>query len=305
MELTQLKYFIRLAEVLNFTEASKQLFITQSTLSQSIRQTESELGTPLFERIGKKVYLTDAGQAFLPYARQSIAETETGIQKLRDMQQIYKGELRIGVIYSLCPMLAESIVRFTKEYPDIKLILTQSTSINDMTTMLRDNEVDFALAYKLDALSALTEKIDLCPDPLCVIVHSRSPLAFQQKISIEALTHYPLALLKSGSYTRNVIEKVASQSGITLQPMAEINDTNLLLQMVRTGDWISILSQHSVDSLPDLKAVPLKEKGGEMNVCLFQLKGRYKKLATQKFIEIIQKINSRRNLQGESHTNIL
>lgn len=91
MELTQLRYFIRLAEVLNFTEASKQLFITQSTLSQSIRQTESELGTPLFERIGKKVYLTDAGQAFLPYARQSIIETETGIQKLRDMQQIYKG----------------------------------------------------------------------------------------------------------------------------------------------------------------------------------------------------------------------
>ena len=141
MELTQLRYFIRLAEVLNFTEASKQLFITQSTLSQSIRQTESELGTPLFERIGKKVYLTDAGQAFLPYARQSIIETETGIQKLRDMQQIYKGELRIGVIYSLCPMLAESIVRFSKEYPGIKLILTQSTSINDMTTMLHNNEV--------------------------------------------------------------------------------------------------------------------------------------------------------------------
>lgn len=293
MELTQLKYFIRLAEVLNFTEASKQLFITQSTLSQSIRQTESELGTPLFERIGKKVYLTDAGEAFLPYARQSIIETETGIQKLRDMQQVYKGELRIGVIYSLCPMLAESVVRFTKEYPDIKLVLTQSTSISDMTTMLRENEVDFALAYKLDALSALTEKIDLCPDPLCVIVHKRSPLASQSKISIQALTHYSLALLKSGSYTRNVIEKVAMKNGITLQPMAEINDTNLLLQMVCTGNWISILSQHSVDSMPDLKAIPLKEKGGEMCVCLFLLKDRYKKLATLRFIEIIQKINSR------------
>ncbi len=296
MELTQLRYFIRLAEVLNFTEASKQLFITQSTLSQSIRQTESELGTPLFERIGKKVYLTDAGQAFLPYARQSIIETETGIQKLRDMQQIYKGELRIGVIYSLCPMLAESIVRFSKEYPGIKLILTQSTSINDMTTMLHNNEVDFALAYKLDALSSLTEKIDLCPDPLCVIVHRRSPLASQQKISIQVLTHYPLALLKSGSYTRNVIENVASRSGISLQPMAEINDTNLLLQMVRTGDWISVLSQHSVDNQPDLKAVPLKEKGGEMHVYLFQLKGRYKKLVTRKFIEIIQKVMSQNNL---------
>ena len=91
MELTQLKYFIRLAEILNFTEASRLLFITQSTLSQSIRQTEGELGIQLFERIGKKVYLTDVGQAFLPFARQAIIETETSIQKLRDMQQIYKG----------------------------------------------------------------------------------------------------------------------------------------------------------------------------------------------------------------------
>lgn len=292
MELTQLKYFIRLAEVLNFTEASRQLFITQSTLSQSIRQTEGELGMLLFERIGKKVYLTDAGQAFLPFARRAVAETETGIQKLRDMQQIYKGELRIGVIYSLCPMLAESIVRFSKEYPEIKLILTQSTSINDMATLLNENEVDFALAYKTDTFSSLREGVDLFPDPLCLIVHQRSPLASLKTVSIEASTHYSLALLKPGSYTRKMIDKMAAESGIALRPMAEINDTNLLLQMVRTGDWVSILSQHSVDGHPELRAVPLKEKGGNMQVSLLQLKGRYKKMAAQKFIEIIQKTTS-------------
>lgn len=296
MELTQLKYFIRLAEILNFTEASRQLFITQSTLSQSIRQTEGELGIQLFERIGKKVYLTDAGQAFLPFARQAIMETETGIQKLRDMQHIYKGELRIGVIYSLCPMLAQSIVRFSKEYPGIKLILTQSTSINDMTTMLHENEVDFALAYKLDTFSPSTEVVDLFPDPLCLIVHQRSPLASLKRISIQALTHYPLALLKPGSYTRKMIEKIATESGISLQPMAEINDTNLLLQMVHTGDWISILSQHSVDSHPELRAVPLKEKGGNMQVSVLQLKGRYKKTVAQKFIEIIQDTTSHKKV---------
>lgn len=259
MELTQLKYFIRLAEVLNFTEASRLLFITQSTLSQSIRQTEGEL----------------------------------------DMQQIYKGELRIGVIYSLCPMLAESIVRFSKEYPEIKLILTQSTSINDMTIMLHENEVDFALAYKLDTFSSLIEVVDLFQDPLCLIVHQRSPLALLQRVSIQALTHYPLALLKSGSYTRNIIEKMATQCGVSLQPMAEINDTNLLLQMVRTGDWITILSLHSVDNNPELRAIPLKDKGGNMQVSLLQLKGRYKKMAAQKFIEIIQKVIYHKNLQDK------
>ena len=89
-----------------------------------------------------------------------------------------------------------------------------------------------------------------------------------------------------------MIEKIAMESGISLQPMAEINDTNLLLQMVHTGDWISILSQHSVDSHPELRAVPLKEKGGNMQVSLLQLKGRYKKMVAQKFIEIIQDTTS-------------
>lgn len=74
-----------------------------------------------------------------------------------------------------------------------------------------------------------------------------------------------------------MIEKVAMQSGFSLQPMAEINDTNLLLQMVRTGDWISILSQHSVDGHPELRAIPLKEKGGSMQVSILQSKGRYEK----------------------------
>lgn len=67
MELTPLKYFVKLADVLSFTEASKELFITQSTLSLSIKQLEEELGVTLFDRIGKKIYLTDAGRDFLDW----------------------------------------------------------------------------------------------------------------------------------------------------------------------------------------------------------------------------------------------
>ena len=68
MELSQIRYFVKLAELLNFTEASKELFITQSTLSISIKQLEEELGVRLFDRIGKKVFITESGTAFLDYA---------------------------------------------------------------------------------------------------------------------------------------------------------------------------------------------------------------------------------------------
>ena len=76
MELTPLRYFVKLAEVLSFTEASKELFITQSTLSLSIKQLEEELGVTLFDRIGKKIYLTDAGRDFLNCARKALEAAE-------------------------------------------------------------------------------------------------------------------------------------------------------------------------------------------------------------------------------------
>ena len=77
MELTPLRYFVKLADVLSFTEAARELFITQSTLSQSIKQLEAELGAPLFDRVGKKVYLTDSGLDFLSHARKALEENKT------------------------------------------------------------------------------------------------------------------------------------------------------------------------------------------------------------------------------------
>ena len=91
MELTPLKYFVKLADVLSFTEASKELFITQSTLSLSIKQLEEELGVTLFDRIGKKIYLTDAGRDFLDCSRKAIEEVAYGVQHLKEMQHVYTG----------------------------------------------------------------------------------------------------------------------------------------------------------------------------------------------------------------------
>ena len=105
MELTPLKYFVKLADVLSFTEASKELFITQSTLSLSIKQLEEELGVTLFDRIGKKIYLTDAGRDFLDCSRKAIEEVAYGVQHLKEMQHVYTGKIKIGVIYSLFPLL--------------------------------------------------------------------------------------------------------------------------------------------------------------------------------------------------------
>src|SRR5574344_1921165 len=105
MELTQMKYFVKLAEELNFTEAARKLFITQSTLSLSIKRLEDECGTPLFDRIGKCTYLTEAGRVFVEFARKAIKDTDAGLLCMKEMKGVYSGKLHIGVTYSLHDIL--------------------------------------------------------------------------------------------------------------------------------------------------------------------------------------------------------
>ena len=112
MELRQLKYFIKSAEYLNFSEAAKHLYITQSTLSQQIKQLEFELGFTLFARNSRHIELTEAGEEFLPYAKRTIQDAEDGVQRLYDLQNVKTGTVRIGVTYSLSTVLTEGVICF-------------------------------------------------------------------------------------------------------------------------------------------------------------------------------------------------
>jgi LysR family cyn operon transcriptional activator len=101
MEIYQLEYFIKTAEVLHFTKAAELCFVTQSGLSQQIKKLEEELGMPLFKRIGKKVQLTEAGSVFLIHAKKVVENVENGKQAIEDLNEMIGGELRLGVTYIL------------------------------------------------------------------------------------------------------------------------------------------------------------------------------------------------------------
>ena len=121
MELRQIRYFLKVAELLNFSEASKSLFITQSTLSQQIRQLEQEFDTVLFDRNSHEVSLTEAGQQLYRCARQLISDADTCVQKMTDLKNMLAGELNIGVTFTFSPLLTETVLEFMKQYPNVRL----------------------------------------------------------------------------------------------------------------------------------------------------------------------------------------
>ena len=116
MELRQLKYFVSAADALNFSSAAKSMNITQSTLSQQIKQLENELGDELFYRNSHEVMLTEAGRELLPFAIKTVSDAENCRQRITDLKQITTGRLNIGVTYSFGQILIETLFNFTKLY---------------------------------------------------------------------------------------------------------------------------------------------------------------------------------------------
>ena len=288
MELTQLKYFIKLSEMLNFTEASKALFITQSTLSLSIKQLEDELGIPLFDRIGKRTYLTEAGKAFAESARRAVSEVDTGAQHLKEMRGIYTGKLRIGVTYSLCSVLNDCILRFVHQYPDAQLSIYYSPSVNLLAEMVANDQLDFALTYRPEKLSSLLDFSELFESPLCAIVQQHHSLAALKTITLDRLQLFPIAFLSQGIHTRVVVERMLQLNEVILKPRIEINDVSLILQMVQTGHWITILAKSVITCHADLIAIPLLAKTVTMCGCLLRVKGKYQSILETQFYSLVK-----------------
>ena len=288
MELRQLKYFVKSAEYLNFSVAAKHLYITQSTLSQQIKQLEYELGFELFLRNSRHISLTEAGEEFLPFARKTILDAEDGVQRLHDLQHVKTGTLRVGVTYSLSTVLTEGLISFMKTFPGIKLEIFYKT-VDELLVLLREHKVDFILSYKPLSDAPDVDSMPLFENTLALVVSKEHPLASCKKIKLSELSGKPLILPSKGLQARTMLDKLVDGKNIELMYKLELNETNILLQMVATGNYATILSTSAVFGKTRFKAIPLDEPGNVMEASLLRLEGAYQKSAAKEFIDILLK----------------
>ena len=286
MELRQLKYFITSADTLNFTEAARQCFITQSTLSQQIKQLETELGVQLFERIGKRVFLTETGRDFLPYARQTVADVDYGVQRIKDMEELKTGRLCIGTTFGLSALITDAIARFSEQYPEIHLEV-MFLKQDELIDAVRERKVDFALTFEMMEKDDLLTEQPVKTYHLCAIVSDQNPLAQQATVSLRQLADYNICTPARGMNARRMFDSLTNKKGIELQPKLEINEIHTLLHLVRTGRWVAILVDSIIHGEDGLCAVPLREAALPMPVVWLYPKDMYIRKAMQKFMELI------------------
>lgn len=285
MELRQLKYYVRVAETLNFSEAAKTLCITQSTLSQQIRQLEEELGCQLFSRSSHKVSLTEAGTAILESARQTLQKADLCAEKINDLNNLQSGTLNIGVTYSFSPILTETILTFMKAYPRIKLNIFYKP-MNELMLMLKEGAVDFALAFKPTLPAEGVESHILFQNTLSAIVGRHHPLASRESVSLRELEKYDIALPSKGLQARNAFDRLCGPEE-RFRVRIELNEVNILLTLIRESMMVSVLAEATIHNQTGVKAIPLEGCDSEMTGCVHTLKGAYRKKSMQEFVRML------------------
>jgi LysR family cyn operon transcriptional activator len=285
MELRQLKYFLKAKELLNFTEAAAALNISQSTLSQQIKQLEDELSVPLFNRIGKRIALTEAGDLFSEYALQSINRANEGLLLLQDLKNLNTGKITIGVIYSMRIIFAKTLIQFASQYPNIKIQVVFGTT-KDLIERLNLHHFDFILTFHEELREPHLKYQTLLKANMVLVTSKNSSMSQKANISLQEVAGLPLALPFSGNNSIQFFEESFSQKKLVPNICMEVNDIPTLFEIVKTGHWHTILSDTSVND-PDVVGIPIDGKNMRRTIMIISLKEAYEKKAVKKLCEML------------------
>ncbi len=292
MELHQLKYFIKVAEILHFTKASEELYISQPALSQQMKQLEDELKVPLFYRKGRNIQLTQAGEIFLDYARQALNVVKEGKKAMSDLKNEVSGTIKIGIMYSYFAPLVDLLPKFCSKYPNVSLSLHYGND-EDNKTKLMNSQLNLALTFgenEIDNQFEILAKFEAFPR---VIVSKNHPFAKKETISIRELNDTLLALPTEENIIRSSLNKLFDKHKFYPFVNTEISDAHLLFDLVEEDKFATIMTDTATYSRKDLVLIPLKEKINSVQGMILVKKGTFISKATQIFInEAIAILNS-------------
>ncbi|WP_286927615.1 LysR substrate-binding domain-containing protein [Flavobacterium sp. UBA4197] len=290
MELRQLRYFLKAKEFLNFTEAAAALHISQSTLSQQIKQLEDELRVPLFNRIGKRITLTEAGGLFAEYALQSLNKANDGFQLLKDLNNLNTGKILIGVTYGLRHTLTQAIIQLNAQFPEISFEIVFGTS-KELIEKLNSFELDVILTFQETPSAKHFKHQKLFSAPMSLVTSDAVFANQRTAISLKEISELPLALPASGYSTSQFMGNAFLKAGLQPKVAIEINDIPTLLELVRTGKWHTILTQTTINNEKELFAIPVKGNNMIRTAMIIALKEVYEKKAVTTFLDILIRLN--------------
>ncbi|MGQ4648093.1 LysR substrate-binding domain-containing protein [Lyngbya aestuarii] len=242
--LHQLKVFEAVARHSSFTRAAEELFLTQPTVSMQVKQLTKAVGMPLFDQVGKKIYLTQAGEELLKTCREVFHHLDQFEMAIADLKGLKQGRLRVAVITTAKYFVPRLLGPFCQRYPGIDISL-QVTNHEYILGRLSENLDD------LYVMSQIPENIDvicqpILENPLVVLAPAGHPLAQEKNISLERIGAEPFIMREPGSGTRQAVVDLFDEHEIALKVQLDLGSNEAIKQAVAGGLGISVLSYHTL-----------------------------------------------------------
>ncbi len=243
--LRQLQVFEKVARHLNYSRAAEELYLSQPAVSMQIKQLEGHIGLPLFEQMGKKIFLTEAGRELLHYSR-NITQQLTEMKVVFDeMKGLGQGKLTLSVVNTANYFTPQLLAKFCQRHPHINVIL-QVANRDAVLKQLADNSTDLAIMGQPPKDADLSAESFL-DNPLVVIAAPGHPLTKLKHVKFARLAAETFLSREQGSGTRSAMERVFAQHQIQPHISMEMETNEAIKQAVQAGMGLGILSLHSIE----------------------------------------------------------
>lgn len=267
LELRHLRYFIKAAELQNFTRAAEALYVSQPTLSVQIQQLEEELGAELFSRSGRSIKLTETGQVFLKRAKEAIRSLEIGTQEVDALNSILRGHLHLGSM----PLYGSRYVsgwicRFNSQYPGVE-INYKSLASEDLEEEVLAGRMDLGFTIVPPQHGEL-QYHELFKDEIVCVVSEGHEAADKKKLTVKDLEALPLVLPSERISATRLLGNYCEEHGIELGASMRFDDGHALLSVLKGSRFATFLPRGAVQNNDALVVMSMPPPGIPVSVGL-------------------------------------
>jgi DNA-binding transcriptional LysR family regulator len=298
----QLRAFKALAERKSFTVAAKDLFLSQSAVSHSMKALEQEVGCRLFDRVGKKVFLTQAGEQLLIYADKILADMESARASLKHLGEWGSSRLRVGASTMACQyLLPEALREFKRSFPKCAITIEPGDT-PELIDLLHENRIDVGIA--LEPRNETQIEFDpLFSDELAFLVDSKHPWAVEGRVPKDDLSKQSYILYSKSSYTYRLVEDHFRRESLELKSVIELGSMEAIKELTKLGLGVGVAApwiarQEIAEGA--LSCFPIGRRKLRRSWGCFYLRGRSLNLAEETFITLCR--NSSQELVKNKET---
>ena len=244
--LRQLRVFQAVVDHMSFTKAAVELHLTQPAVSIQIKQLEQNIGLALFEQIGKKIYLTEAGKELLHYSQRIAEQLREAEQVFEELKGVDRGRLDIAVASTANYFASKLLAVFSKQYPQAAISL-DVTNRQGLLQQLSDNAVDLVIMGKPPDEGLELTSEPFMQNPLVIIAPPEHPLARRHHVALAEIVDEPFVVREPGSGTRAAMERFFRQHDIRIATSLEMTSNEAIKQAVAAGLGLGIVSLHTLE----------------------------------------------------------